>query len=253
MASFQIQEVGQCKLCLKEKPLANSHVIPEFHYKLLYDEKGRAHMFTGSQTHSHKYIQKGLREPLLCKGKDGCEEIFSKWERYGSQVLNYIPIVGSGYDDPIVAKGIDYTPFKLYQMSILWRASVSKLPAFNDVQLGPHEERLRNMLLNSNPGEPYEFGCMMIIRRPFLKWSEQLISTLPLKRFDDHRVFRFFINGIIWSYFVSSHTYKIPNIESFISREGNLPFMVIPSSEYDKLVLNATKNIINSGFQLPRE
>jgi len=31
-----------CRLCQKEKPLVQSHVIPEFLYRPLYDEKHRA-------------------------------------------------------------------------------------------------------------------------------------------------------------------------------------------------------------------
>lgn len=33
--------VSNCKLCLKEKELMFSHIIPEFFYEPMYDEKHR--------------------------------------------------------------------------------------------------------------------------------------------------------------------------------------------------------------------
>jgi len=33
--------VGECKLCGVERELVRSHIIPEFAYTLVYDDKGR--------------------------------------------------------------------------------------------------------------------------------------------------------------------------------------------------------------------
>jgi len=40
-------------------------------------------------------------------------------------------------DNKIIIEGIDYAPFKLFLMSVLWRASVSTLEFFKLVSLGP--------------------------------------------------------------------------------------------------------------------
>jgi hypothetical protein len=55
-----------CKLCLQEKPLQKSHIIPEFLNRTLY---GRTHQMRivhfGKQRIT--YLRKGLREPTLCR------------------------------------------------------------------------------------------------------------------------------------------------------------------------------------------
>ena len=52
---------------------------------------------------------------------------------------------------------VEYEPFKLFHLSVLFRASVSTLPTFADVSLGPHEERLRNLLLARRAGPEDQF------------------------------------------------------------------------------------------------
>ena len=74
-----------CALCLGEAPLRNSHVIPEFLYRSLYDEKHRLHQVSADPAQPNIYLQKGLREPLLC---ELCEQRFSVSERYASMLLN---------------------------------------------------------------------------------------------------------------------------------------------------------------------
>jgi hypothetical protein len=48
---------------------------------------------------------------------------------------------------------IDYQKFKLFHLSILFRTGVSTKPAFSQVVLGSHEEEIRRMLWNDDPGD----------------------------------------------------------------------------------------------------
>ena len=66
-----------CKFCKKDKILKNSHIIPEFFYKPLYDSKHKMIvMERDKEDISDKWkIQKGIREYLLC---GDCEEHFNK-------------------------------------------------------------------------------------------------------------------------------------------------------------------------------
>jgi len=57
--------------------------------------------------------------------------------------------------------GIDYAPFKLFQLSTLWCAAVAKGEFFSRVALGPHGETVRQMLLGGDPGEPWQYGCLV--------------------------------------------------------------------------------------------
>ena len=68
---------GKCKLCLRESDLRYSHIIPEYFYKPMYDSKHRFMQISTVQEYPTTFLQKGVREYLLC---NRCEEQFSKYE-----------------------------------------------------------------------------------------------------------------------------------------------------------------------------
>lgn len=56
----------------------------------------------------------------------------------------------------------DYKRFKLFLLSMLWRASISSRPFFQQVRLGQKvQEDLRKMILEGKPGEPDEYACFI--------------------------------------------------------------------------------------------
>jgi hypothetical protein len=61
----------------------------------------------------------------------------------------------------------DYPTLKLFALSILWRAHASTLPEFKNVQLGPHEARVRHLLLSATPGAPEEYSVVIV------KWIDE--------------------------------------------------------------------------------
>jgi len=231
-----MHKLGKYRLCLQEKPLADSHIIPEFLYKPLYDEMHRLHVLSSKSGITPNDIQKGYRERLLCTGQESCEEQFSRWERYASQVLFHTPIKGEGYDDALVIRGINYEQFKLFQMSLLFRAGVAKHPAFADAKLGPHEEHLRRMLIDKDPGQPYKYGCMILVPARMEEWHEQLIVSPASRRFQGYRTIAFILNGLLWLYFVSSHNEKIPIQNSFLMKDGILPLLLIKPEVYKTML-----------------
>jgi len=64
--------IGACKLCGATAELRQSHIIPEFVYRPLYDSKHRAITFPADSPAG--YLQKGYRAPLLC---DVCEQFLN--------------------------------------------------------------------------------------------------------------------------------------------------------------------------------
>jgi hypothetical protein len=60
-----------------------------------------------------------------------------------------------------VVKDIDYSRFKLFVLSMLWRASVSSQPFFARIQLGKYEPIIAEMLRNQNPGNFDEFPVVL--------------------------------------------------------------------------------------------
>ena len=145
-----------CKLCLKPRKLCRSHIIPEFCYRPLY-EKGRAVVVNPKDPSDWGYAQKGTRSYLLCQD---CEGLLN--DRYEKSFKSY------WYDGDVLAPfrtgetvqyftGIDYSSFKLFHLSVLFRASVSDHPIYREVDLGPHEDHIRQMLWDQDPGEEWQY------------------------------------------------------------------------------------------------
>lgn len=152
-------EKQKCALCLEEKTLCSSHIIPEFLYKPLYDEKHRFHALSNDPDERNRMLQKGVREYLLCLS---CEGKLSIWEKYAAEVLSgKLESTTERVKKLVVINGVDYKKFKLFQLSILWRASVSTQGFFKQVSLGQTEETLRKMLWEENAGAVEDFGNSM--------------------------------------------------------------------------------------------
>lgn len=149
--------IGVCRLCKKSKPLCNSHIVPEFCYKRAYDSQHRVidMNLRNRGGPPARFLQKGHREPLLC---GSCETRISRYETdfatywYGPTGL---PAKVDSGCEALVLSGAPYAAFKLFHISILWRAAVSTL--CQGVNLGPYESKMRLMLLVGEPGDPSHF------------------------------------------------------------------------------------------------
>jgi hypothetical protein len=195
--------LGICALCKQTEDLQNSHIISEFLYGPLYDHIHRFHVVSADATERERHLQKGLREHLLCKN---CEQRLGRWENYTKSAF----IEGKGVQitkcrQAIAFSGLDYRAFKLFQLSLLWRMSVTTLDFFKEVDLGPHEERIRLALLNETPLSPGEYACHMVAvevnQKPHFDW----ITPPCLERLDGHHIYWLVINGILYSFYVGSH------------------------------------------------
>lgn len=192
-----------CRLCREERPLRNSHIIPEFVYSALYDSKHKFHVLSSLKTRTRPKEQKGLREKLLC---DKCESQLSLYEKYAREVLlGGQPITVQHIENILKISDLDYTKFKLFQLSILWRASVSSHPMFSRVVLGPHEDRLRAMITNSDPGTSVDYPCVIFGLASNAGVATNFIDQPTKMRLSNHLTYRFIFSGFMWCFFVSSH------------------------------------------------
>ena len=224
----------KCALCLKPAELQRSHVIPEFLFATLYDDIHRFHVISTNENEKSKYQQKGPREPLLCSK---CEEQFSRYERYASLALNGGTKLGFSVDGAgTFISGLDYKLFKLFQMSILWRAGVAKHDFFKLVSLGPHEEFLRRLLIDENPGPSLKYGCVMcgIVHEGAMQ--RDLVMQPERVRFSGLNGYRFVFAGLAWIYVVASHKSE-NNIErAFLTEAGETVILMKQLKDFGDLV-----------------
>ncbi len=231
----------KCKLCHTENELKNSHVIPEFLYKSMYDEKHRFFEVSDSENINSVILQKGIRERLLC---GECEQLFSKNERYASLLLNGgFELIAIPEPPVIHFKNIDYEKFKLFALSILWRAGVARHKAFRAVQLGRHENKLRELLLSNQPGrvEEYPFVLMPVMHEGDV--MESLIVSPEKTRVGEHNAYLFIFGGIAWAYLVTSHCPPKVILNASINQSGKLT--MLPRQLKDmKYLVNYAQNLV---------
>jgi hypothetical protein len=194
----------QCRLCLRERELLDSHIIPEFLYRPGYDDKHRMEVLEESRP-SPRLIQKGLRQELLCQQ---CENLLANtYEDYFSSLWYLRGTLPDSSDGSNVhLDKLDYTQFKLFHLSILWRASISTLAPFSQVSLGISEETLRLMLLNSQPGTKDDFQIfgVLLLFPGSTQVLDGLISSPTVQVYNGHRLYMFTFGGCVWHYYESS-------------------------------------------------
>lgn len=217
----------QCRLCGNLAILRHSHILPEFLYRPLYDDKHVTMAISHDPAKDQK-IQKGLREYLLC---GSCEGKLSKWEHYSADVLRSLPSTANSQSGQLVIKtGVNYDTFKLFLMSLIWRMGVTSNPSFSEVQLGPHEEELRNRLITGESGEPLEY-CCAFIAPPGESGLNQLFQLPKSGRFiDGFRGYICIMLGMFWVFVVSRHSHQMYEHRSFLSRDGSLPINISKES-----------------------
>lgn len=224
--------------------LQRSHIIPEWLYKPLYDKKHKFTQVYADPGQHHTYHQKGLREYLLC---EKCEQQFSRYEDYGVRALHgEMGVTAHREGAELHLKNLNYRTFKLLQLSILWRASVSTLPSFKDVKLGPHQETLRRMLRDEDPGPSHKYGCLILI-----PWFEgeivnELIATPTYDKFDGMAIWRFVFAGMAWLYAVSNRQPVKEICDQFL-QENNTAIMRYLDVHDIRFIIGGIKHMIKLG------
>ncbi len=221
---------GTCRLCQQIRELRLSHIISEFMHEEMYDEKHRFFGLSSVVIQKEEILQKGLRERLLC---EDCEQRFGRHERYAKGIF----FGGGTYNRQRVGSdihltGLQYAPLKLFFMSLLWRMGVTSVPALSGVQLGPHEERLRKLLLADDPGNHLAYPCLTTAVMMKGKHVPDLITYCGGGDMDGGLTWSFVAAGFLFTFFVSSRPPPIEIQPLFLTPAGEL---VIHVRELEKI------------------
>ena len=235
-----MDDLKNCKLCLKNTDLRKSNIISETFYEEIYDDLHRMVILRLEDT-KLKFSQSGIKEKLLCHN---CEEKFSKWENFlkkdlvdfGNKQSKYL-IFSLLDENHIRIEGIRYNEFKLAVLSIVWRLSVSSHPDFYLYNLGIHEDKIREILLNGiAPDESIypiivtrheiekEFSSGIIILFP-PKVSEVTIPTytIPPSKFQQLLTIQAFtIWGHTFKIIINDNNFLKINLERYLRKSGHL-------------------------------
>lgn len=234
---------ARCKLCNTGDDLQNSHIIPNFVYKPIYAEhraRGIKHPayelsrenmdLSGTK---RTIIQTGLNEKLLCRQ---CEQLLNdKYEKYFHRLWfkkNTLPEnISPG--SVIQLSGLDYHKFKLFHLSILFRASVSSLPEFRQVDLGPHEDTVRGMLLDNNPGRESQYVILAhAITSDDHKINFNFItSPFKTRQSNGSISYGFCFGGCAWHYIVDSRP-VMDHSKFMLKPDGSMSLMSLDRNSF---------------------
>jgi hypothetical protein len=212
-----------CSLCLQEKDLQGSHILPEFLYKNVYNPDHSFFSLSTAPDEPTKKYRKGLYEKLLCYA---CEQIIGEYENYAAKVLNGGTRISiQQFPEKILIGNLDYTQFKLFQISLLWRAGVSSNREFQNIELGPHAEVMRKMIFTKTPGEPHKYGCLLFYSSTTHQMMKRMINPFEKmkKNIGGFHFYRAVLGGLMWAQIVSNRSHQFRYQPGFLQKNGELP------------------------------
>jgi hypothetical protein len=210
-----------CALCRQVRVLRKSHVIPEFMFTSLYDEKHRFYSISNIASKPNRFLQKGPREKLLC---DECEQRISLYESYASNVF-----FGNAASKPVriptgfLFTGLDYKPLKLFFLSLLWRLGTTSIRELKGAELGPHQEHVRALLGADDPADFLTYPAMVTALTFDQKHIPDLIVPPLHSRIEGRRVWAVVISGFLLHFVVSNRKPAEHFWGGFLRENGDFP------------------------------
>lgn len=225
MYDFHPMNTPPCALCLEPKPLANSHIIPDFYLRKIADQLpvGRSQQ---TQPHLSWYDMRdfdlverarkrtlekrlGFVQPLLCHD---CEGKLSKGETHVRETLygkaedflhsrpfrtrrSYQGDTWSGSEERIV----NYKLFKQFQIGLFWKCCVASGTAFQGFTVDAAlQEQMRSALHKDSYPEQL-VPCLM---RKMQGDAKVWFGHVQLPTGMGEGVYNIFLGGYRWQFFV---------------------------------------------------
>lgn len=205
-----------CRLCQEDKTLIKkSHIIPKFLYKGILLKGKKIHQINLNNFNEQKStFPDGIYDKyILCANCDN--HIIGQYESYAGAAFYYLKdnsssrqtiqveiIDGADGLKSVFFRNIDYTKFKLFLLSILWRADISTNKFFNNVSLGVHSERIRKMILNGHAGSKDEYETSLLYIDSLHVPAKSILNPLKL-RDSGNTSYIFHINNIMYFFNIS--------------------------------------------------
>lgn len=151
-----------------------------------------------------------------------CEQKLSPYEKYNREILyGGMEIVGSRKGNRIELIGLDYQRVRLFHLSLLWRMSIASHRFWREVDLGPHEQRVREMILREDSGEPYDYGVYCIAPLFDGHLLTDFILQPDFKRNHRGRFYRVVLGGFLFMFYVSAVRVEETGEQLFVQKDGS--------------------------------
>jgi hypothetical protein len=223
-----------CKLCLQDRQLIRSHILPDSFNRDLRGDAATPPLMISNNPEKHpKRLPGGhYDEELVCLE---CEERFGLADDYAAKFFlgrfrtdgQTLAVEANGDAMAFQYQDVDYNLLKMFAISLLWRASATSIQFFERVTTGPHEERLRQMILANDPGVADEFSTFVTrwVSRPEHEAMAQTQLSPYRARLDGINEVKFLFAGAVMHVKVDKRPYPEP-FPAFIIRPGS-PLIVV--------------------------
>ncbi len=224
-----------CRLCKLNPAILNSRVVSKFIWRLSgligAHKKFDAYCVSHPEL-SQRNLQDGFKEEILCTQ---CEGKRSRLEAIAREQLFASVRRLDLSNGTTVLAGLDYIPIKLFTMFQLWMMGVAKNPFYSHVQLGPHEEKLRTLLVTDNPDDTWRYGTTLAVLGTESNRLDGLFSQPSRTRLLSHNAYRYVVAGIHCFSYVTSHASGDAYNQLFLQTDGTWPVFVNKMSDYPYL------------------
>ena len=249
-----------CALCKEQKTLVDSHMVPRFFLRAVTSEILEGKRTGQRETSVMRFGDKpqsrdvqegsfershGLVQKLLCQE---CDSKIGRWESYaritlygnspGPDVRKQqlgesfaaqlgAPDKNAKYFRDLRQVSVDYKKFKLFELSILWRAGLESKSWGKEVSLGPFQEELREHLLNDDPGSALYLPVMIVDAKDKDIDFEAILPSVELLTKTPNHLYRMALGGYWWFFWVSNNLKSSGPPYFYLQENGNLRIVVI--------------------------
>lgn len=234
-----------CLLCDEKKTLIEAHIIPEFFYKNLGlyepDKKGQGRIHAATIIKdkfniNKKGIPKGIYDKnILCKCCDNF--INEEYEYYSKQLLfDNSEKNTDNTNGTITFLNIDYIKFKLFVLSMFWKASISKRTEFKNMKFPNDIENLiKKMIINKDAGSPNEFPIIL-----FYLYAPDLLSgtMTDIKSINNNGVlsYAFIAGGMLFYLYLNKSDVPASLGKATFKAYGELNISTIPTDKSIEMI-----------------
>lgn len=226
-----------CRLTGKRGPGIDAHIIPESFYRLGDGAKRQPLTILSSGTlPQSKRSWTGEYDSQIVTAEG--EAYFSDWDAYAYEFLLERTKKAVLYHNGSKALCVevetnDYDKLKLFFISVLWRAGVSRRPFFRKVRLGPHEGELRRCILEGDPGDFQNYGVLLYLYPDTPKAGFPMVSPRFFREKDSRCNFYEFEFGCFGAW-IKVDSKPCQNVLSDFFIRRNHPVQFIVRNQYRK-------------------
>ena len=139
----------------------------------------------------------------MCEELRGQRQAVASWRSIHDDRLIWLPTMAQRPPLQILeAHHCNYTAWRLFLLSVLWKMAESRHDAFSLVRLGKERRTIQHMLLDGEPGHPMDYPCWIYILTLQGQTLKGFMSSAQETRCEGHLAFELAFGGLGWLFIV---------------------------------------------------